>query len=766
MARQVYRDFEVILVDNGSEDGSVEYLQEYYPWVRLIALPENTGFCGGVNAGIQASKSPYVLLLNNDTIAEKYFIKNLAAAMKRHPNACSCQGKMMQLSDKSKMDDGGNYYCALGWAFADGKGRPEVNYTKEKQISMKIKKIVNLMMGLSFSLCIFAQDDWQLVWSDEFNADGPLNSSVWNFEQGYARNEEAQWYQSDNAVCKNGLLIIEARKEQNRKNPLYVSGSNDWRKKREFIDYTSSSVTTAGKKEFLYGRFEIKARIPVAKGAWPAIWTLGSNMEWPSCGEIDIMEYYQIKGTPHILANAAWGTDRQWHAKWDSQATPYSHFTDKDPDWASKFHIWRMDWDEEAIKLYLDDELLNEIPLSSTRNGSIGKGTNPFTKPQYLLLNLAIGGINGGPIDEAALPMKYEIDYVRVYQKEKGIASGKVWRDTDGNVINAHGGGILFHEGKYYWFGEHRPASGFVTEKGINCYSSTDLYNWKSEGIALAVSEEEGHDIEKGCIMERPKVIYNAKTGKFVMWLHLELKGQGYGPARAAVAVSDSPAGPYRFIRSGRVNPGAYPLNMTRKERKMKWNPEEYKEWWTPKWYEAIAKGMFVKRDLKDGQMSRDMTLFVDDDGKAYHIYSSEDNLTLQIAELADDYLSHTGKYIRIFPGGHNEAPAIFKKEGTYWMITSGCTGWDPNKARLLTADSMLGEWKQLPNPCVGEDADKTFGGQSTYILPLPEKGQFFFMADMWRPKSLADSRYIWLPVQFDDKGVPFLKWMDRWNFD
>ena len=367
---------------------------------------------------------------------------------------------------------------------------------------------------------------------------------------------------------------------------------------------------------------------------------------------------------------------------------------------------------------------------------------------------------------EAALPMKYEIDYVRVYQKEKGIASGKVWRDTDGNVINAHGGGILFHEGKYYWFGEHRPASGFVTEKGINCYSSTDLYNWKSEGIALAVSEEEGHDIEKGCIMERPKVIYNAKTGKFVMWLHLELKGQGYGPARAAVAVSDSPTGPYRFIRSGRVNPGAYPLNMTRKERKMKWNPEEYKEWWTPKWYEAIAKGMFVKRDLKDGQMSRDMTLFVDDDGKAYHIYSSEDNLTLQIAELADDYLSHTGKYIRIFPGGHNEAPAIFKKEGTYWMITSGCTGWDPNKARLLTADSMLGEWKQLPNPCVGEDADKTFGGQSTYILPLPEKGQFVFMADMWRPKSLADSRYIWLPVQFDDKGVPFIKWMDRWNFD
>ena len=631
---------------------------------------------------------------------------------------------------------------------------------------MKIVKIVNLMMGLSFSLCTLAENDWRLVWSDEFETDGPLDSSVWNFEQGYARNEEAQWYQQDNAICRNGYLIIEARKEKDRKNPLYVAGSKDWRKKREFVEYTSSSVTTAGKKEFLYGRFEIKARIPVAKGAWPAIWALGRDMEWPSCGEIDIMEYYQIKGVPHILANAAWGTDRQWHAKWDSQATPYSHFTDKDPDWASKFHIWRMDWDEEAIKLYLDDELLNEIPLKNTINGKIGKGTNPFTRPQYLLLNLAIGGINGGPIDEAALPMKYEIDYVRVYQKEKKIASGEVWRDMDGELINAHGGGILFHEGKYYWFGEHRPATGFVTEKGIACYSSTDLLNWKNEGIVFAVSEEAGSDIEKGCIMERPKVIYNKKTRKFVMWLHLELKGQGYGPARTAVAVSDSPVGPYRFIRSGRVNPGIYPLNMTKKERKLKWNLEQYKEWWTPEWYEAIRKGMFVKRDLEGGQMSRDMTLFVDDDEKAYHIYSSEENLTLQIAELTDDYLNHSGKYIRIFPGGHNEAPAIFKKDGIYWMITSGCTGWDPNKARLLTATSILGEWKQLPNPCIGENADKTFGGQSTYILPLPDKKQFLFMADNWRPKSLEDSRYIWLPIQFNEKGTPFIEWVDRWKID
>ena len=156
------------------------------------------------------------------------------------------------------------------------------------------------------------------------------------------------------------------------------------------------------------------------------------------------------------------------------------------------------------------------------------------------------------------------------------------------------------------------------------------------------------------------------------------------------------------------------------------------------------------------------MTLFVDDDGKAYHIYSSEENLTLHIAELSDDYLSHTGKYIRIFPGGHNEAPAIFKKDGTYWMIASGCTGWEPNEARLMTASSILGEWSQLPNPCVGKDAKITFGGQSTYILPLKDGG-YMFMADAWRPKSLSDSRYIWLPVRFNEKGIPFIEWVDKW---
>ena len=202
---------------------------------------------------------------------------------------------------------------------------------------------------------------------------------------------------------------------------------------------------------------------------------------------------------------------------------------------------------------------------------------------------------------------------------------------------------------------------------------------------------------------------------------------------------------------------------MPEADRKLTWNMKKYKKWWTPEWYKAVNRGLFVKRDIEGGQMSRDMTLFVDDDGKAYHIYSSEENLTLHIAELTDDYLQHSGRYIRIFPGGHNEAPALFKKDNMYWMITSGCTGWDPNEARMFSASSIGGPWKQHPNPCRGQNSEKTFGGQSTFVLELPEN-RFIFMADVWKPKSLMYSRHIWLPIQFDEQGVPFIEWTDEVN--
>lgn len=349
----------------------------------------------------------------------------------------------------------------------------------------------------------------------------------------------------------------------------------------------------------------------------------------------------------------------------------------------------------------------------------------------------------------------------------KEIRSGELWPDNTGVHVNAHGGGILYHDGTYYWYGENKSDSTSAAMVGIMCYSSENLTDWKNEGAVLPVEmNDTTSDIIQGCIMERPKVIYNEKTGKFVMWFHLELKGKGYAAARSAVAVADNPTGPFKYLRSGRINPGKLPFDMTEEQRAVldTLDAEKYKEWWTPVWYDAIAKGLFVKRDLEGGQMARDMQLFVDDDGKGYHIYSSEDNLTLHIAELSDDYLSHTGKYVRLAPAGHNEAPAIFKKDGTYWMITSGCTGWDPNEARMFSASSIWGPWTKHPNPCVGKDAEITFHGQSTFVLPVHgKKDAFMFMADIWRPKHPSDARYIWLPIQFRD-GKPVIEWRDAWT--
>lgn len=340
---------------------------------------------------------------------------------------------------------------------------------------------------------------------------------------------------------------------------------------------------------------------------------------------------------------------------------------------------------------------------------------------------------------------------------------GAVWPDTDGKHINAHGGCVLFHDGKYYWYGEQRPLAPGMGQEGVNCYSSKDLVTWTPEGLALVVSDTPDCDIERGCIIERPKVVYNKNTGKFVMWFHLELKGKGYGAARYGVAVSDTPVGPFTFLSSGRVNPKQYPLNLSEDLRNGNDETGVYQDW-SPEWIEAIKNGLFVNRDFHNGQMSRDMTLFVDDDGKAYHIYSSEENLTLHIAELSDDYLSHTGKYIRVAPAGHNEAPMVMKADGKYWMVTSGCTGWKPNEARLFMADSLMGTWEQLPNPCVGPKSEITFGGQGNFIFRDPVSRKHIAMFDIWNPECLGDSRHIWLRITFE-KGRPVIHWRQYWSF-
>jgi len=330
--------------------------------------------------------------------------------------------------------------------------------------------------------------------------------------------------------------------------------------------------------------------------------------------------------------------------------------------------------------------------------------------------------------------------------------------DTDGNPINCHGGGVLKVDSVYYWYGEHRPGHESNYQKGVSCYSTTDFVNWKNEGIVFKKVDDTTSVIQKHCTIERPKVVYCPKTSKYVMWFHHELAGMGYAAARCAVAVSNTPTGPFTLKWSGRVNPGIYPANMTPHQV----NGEVPDEWWTEEWFKLVDKGVFVERDIDGGQMSRDMTIFVDDDGKAYHVYSSEENLTLQIAELSDDYTTHTGKYIRIFPGGHNEAPVVFKHGGKYWMVTSGCTGWAPNKARMMWADDMLGEWHKVDGtPCIGPDAEITFGGQGTYCADID--GELVFMADKWTPKCLAGSGSLWLPILFDKDGIPVIPFIPQW---
>jgi len=337
------------------------------------------------------------------------------------------------------------------------------------------------------------------------------------------------------------------------------------------------------------------------------------------------------------------------------------------------------------------------------------------------------------------------------------LTPGAVWNDTQGRPINAHGGGVLFHEGVYYWYGELKQGQTYlpqvnkswggtrVVAGGVSCYSSTDLVNWKYEGVALpAVPENPDHDLSSEKVIERPKVIYNARTKTFVMWFHQD--STDYQAARAGVAVSPSPNGRFTYVGAFRPNAGVRPLNATDADLEPR-------------------PGNLLARDREGGQMARDMTLFVDDDGTAYQFYSSEANQTMHVSQLSDDYLRPAGRYARIFVGRSIEAPAVFKHAGRYYLLGSGCTGWDPNPAHLAVADSIFGPWTELGNPCRGEDAEITFRSQSTFVLPVAGKpGTFIAMFDRWKKWDLADSRYVWLPLGFDAEGRPVIPWRQSWS--
>ena len=295
--------------------------------------------------------------------------------------------------------------------------------------------------------------------------------------------------------------------------------------------------------------------------------------------------------------------------------------------------------------------------------------------------------------------------------------NGTLWYDTDGNSIQAHGGMILLHEDTYYWYGENKNGNTSVAPSGdirvdfigISCYSSRDCVSWKNEGIVLSASSDPASDLYRDRVCERPKVLYNAATGKFVMWMHID--SADYTAARAGVAIADNPAGPFTYLYS----------------------------------------------DIPNRSDCRDMTLFQDLDGKAYLIHSSDWNKTLRISQLTDDYTHVNGVCTKAFIDQEREAPAVFYQDGLYYMITSGCTGWDPNSALYGVSRNVQSGWKLIDNPCVGENYRMTFYGQSSYVFQ--KDGIHYLMLDHWNPQDLKNSGYSFLPIEVDQltMTIPFV---------
>ncbi|KAK9833267.1 hypothetical protein WJX81_001332 [Elliptochloris bilobata] len=314
---------------------------------------------------------------------------------------------------------------------------------------------------------------------------------------------------------------------------------------------------------------------------------------------------------------------------------------------------------------------------------------------------------------------------------------GEKFRDTNSELIQAHGGGILYHDSAYYWYGENKDGPTYtafslsgsparVDVIGVSCYSSRDLVSWRNEGVVLRGGTHP--DLAPHRVVERPKVLWNEVTRQFVMWVHVD--DANYETACVGVATSPRATGPFAYRGSFRPH----------------------------------------------GQQSRDLTLFQDDDGVGYIAYSSEDNRVMHIGQLTRDFTAVQAKYVRALVGLSREAPSMFKAAGHYFLLTSGCTGWEPNRAEVFHATSPMGEWRSLGNPCVGGselDMATTFFSQATAVLPLPgQPGRILFMADQWDVRDLGRSRYVWLPLWVLplpalEPGPPVdvvVRWHDSWH--
>lgn len=461
------------------------------------------------------------------------------------------------------------------------------------------------------------------------------------------------------------------------------------------------------------------------------------------------------------------------------------------------------DWDRDAEKAALSEALAAAQEYLDSENGKTEtelarlngmiEDAEKIAADGYLAVKEELSGLADSITGEVERLENNE-PYI-TYDSITGT-NGDIMYDNNGTEIQAHGGQVQKIGDTWYWYGEDK-TNGYRPVEGVHCYSSTDLYNWKDEGLALDAidvpDEHYGDDsyvdltifetdeelkalygdyagqpsddpayetkleevywnlAEDRCVMERPKVLYNESTGQYVMWWHCDgrtpTNTADYGKARAGVAVADNPAGPFKFV-------GAYLLAS---------DPER-----TDHGFDS------------EGGHVRDMNVFKDDDGTAYVLYSSEGNEVMYIARLNDSYTGLAkdnedmvlGEDFAIISTDSREAPAMFKYNGMYYLITSGCTGWAPNQAQYAVAEDPLGPWTRMGNPCIGDTNNNTFSTQSTCVIPVdPENGKYIYMGDRWTDDGVSNSlsahpRYVWLPIEFGPDNTIMIKDYSDWTLD
>ena len=309
------------------------------------------------------------------------------------------------------------------------------------------------------------------------------------------------------------------------------------------------------------------------------------------------------------------------------------------------------------------------------------------------------------------------------------------WLDTDGNIINAGDGGIIYAEGAYHWYGlklrdkefAFKGEGGQVTDTGVVMYRSPDLYNWTYEGVILACSDDENSPLRCPMRFERPKIIYNDQTKKYVLWCHFVGypgdHGEAPGTSEAGVAVCDKVNGNYVWLGT--------------------------------------------TRPIDDKGLVRDSSLFKDKDGTAYFIYDrmqAEKDRCTTIVKLSPDYLSMTDEYVRVEEAFWREAATLVYHDGMYYMITSDLTGWKANRARYFRAQNVMGPWQDMGDPCVNDVTHTTFESQSTWIFKVEDADTYIHMAERHNTQSFLHCSYIWLPITFTPEHTLKLEYKERWR--